>query len=181
MRKSKPTKELVKHQKWVDNEIKTKGKCVLNEYLIAKKSKIHGIGVYALKNIKKETKVIEYVGEKIRKDETDRRSKKNYVYIFTLNKIWDVDGKVGGNGSQYINHSCNPNCETDVKKNRIWIIAFKRIKKGDEIIYDYGYDFDKDYEDHPCKCGSKGCVKYIIVSHHWKKLKKAEEKKLHKV
>jgi hypothetical protein len=154
-------------------------------YIIVKKSKIHNKGVYAKKDIPKGTKIIEYVGEIITKKEADKRAEKQLekskghsidggVYIFELNKRYDIDGKVPWNLAQYINHSCNPNAETEDQDGHIWIIAAKDIKKGEEITYNYGYDF-KDYKDHPCKCGSKNCVGYILAEKHWKKLKKSKK------
>mgnify|MGYP006112279007 CR=1 FL=1 len=153
-----------------------------------KKSKVHGIGVIANTNIRKGTKIIEYVGEKVTKKEGDKRSAeriKNYlnkknqgsVYIFELNKKYDIDGTPLYNKARYINHSCNPNCEVDVLNNKIWIIAIKNIKKNQELNYDYGYPFDKDdYKDHLCRCGSKNCIGYIISSDHWPKFLKHIEK-----
>ena len=149
-----------------------------------KKSKIHGIGVVASQDIKKNTKIIQYIGEKINKKEGDRRSaerikkylnKKNEgsVYIFELNNKFDIDGSPLYNKARYINHSCNPNCEVDIIDNQIWIISIKKIKKGEELNYDYGYPFDKDdYKDHICKCRSKKCIGYIISQDDWSKYKK---------
>jgi len=149
-----------------------------------KKSSIHGIGVIAKKDIKKNKKIIQYIGEKISKKEGDRRSterikkylgKKNEgsVYIFELNKRYDIDGSLSYNKARFINHSCNPNCEVDIINNEIWVISIKNIKIGEELNYDYGYPFDKeDYKDHICKCGSKNCIKYIISQGDWKKFKK---------
>lgn len=146
-----------------------------------KKSKIHGSGVYATKVISKNTDIIEYIGEKITKKEGDIRSaeriKKHLhsdttgsVYIFELNAKYDIDGSPLYNKARYINHSCEPNCEVNIKNNRIWISSIKKIKKGQELFYDYGYPFDKnDYKDHPCKCGSKKCIGYIISSDDWDK------------
>ena len=146
-----------------------------------KKSKVHGIGIVALKNISKKTNVIEYIGEKISKKEGDRRSSeriKKYlnkenegsVYIFELNKKYDIDGSPMYNNARYINHSCNPNCEVDIIDNKIWIIAIKNIKKGEELSYDYGYVFDKDdFKEHVCKCASKKCIGYIIAKDDWSK------------
>ena len=146
-----------------------------------KNSKIHGNGVFASKNIKKNTKIIQYVGEKIPRSEGDKRSElrlKTYldskktgsVYIFELNSKYDIDGSPKYNKARYINHSCNPNCEVDVIKDQIWISSIKKINKGDELTYDYGYEFDPaDYKDHTCKCGSKNCIGYIISSDDWKK------------
>ncbi len=146
-----------------------------------KNSKIHGTGVFATKDIKKNTKIIEYIGEKINKSEGDKRSEKRIkkfldskttgsVYIFELNKKYDIDGSPLYNKARYINHSCEPNCEVDIVDNRIWIISIKNIKKGSELSYDYGYEFDKDdYKDHVCKCGSNKCIGFIISSDQWDK------------
>tara|TARA_B100001250_G_C19747382_1_gene765997 strand:- start:320 stop:805 length:486 start_codon:yes stop_codon:yes gene_type:complete len=148
------------------------------------KSRIHGTGVYATKNISKDKKIIQYIGERINKKEGDKRSElrlKKYlhskktgsVYIFELNKKYDIDGSPLYNKARYINHSCNPNCEVNIFNDEIWISSVKRIKKGEELTYDYGYSFDKDdYKDHECKCGSKNCIGYIISSDEWEKFLK---------
>ena len=149
-----------------------------------KRSKIHGTGIFATQNIKKNIKVIRYIGEKITKKEGDHRSEKRIkkylksnktgsVYIFELNKKYDIDGSPRYNKARYINHSCSPNCEVDVVNDEIWISSIKNIKKGTELTYDYGYEFDKDdYKDHDCKCGSKNCIGYIISSDDWEKFGK---------
>ena len=151
---------------------------------LIKKSKIHGTGVFASEDIPKNTKIIEYIGEKISKKEGDIRSEKRIrrylnskktgsVYIFELNSKYDIDGSKRYNKARYINHSCSPNCEVDIIRGRIWISSIKKIKEGDELFYDYGYEFDKDdYKDHVCKCGAKNCIGYIISSDDWKKYKK---------
>lgn len=154
------------------------------------KSKIHGKGVIATKNIKKGTKIIQYIGEKVKRTEGDRRSElriKKYlnsvktgsVYIFELNKHFDIDGSPLYNKARYINHSCEPNCEVEITNDEIWISAIKKIKKNEELSYDYGYSFDKeDYLDHQCKCGSKNCIGYIISSDEWDKFLKHLQKKI---
>ncbi len=146
-----------------------------------KKSKIHGSGVFASENIPKGKKIIEYIGDKITKSEGDRRSElriKKYlnsrktgsVYIFELNKKYDIDGSPLYNKARYINHSCDPNCEVDILEDQIWISSIKKIKKGEELSYDYGYEFDKsDFKDHICKCRSKKCIGFIISSDDWNK------------
>ena len=155
-----------------------------------KKSVIHGTGVFAMKNIKRGTKIIEYIGEKITKLEGDKRSErriKKYlnskttgsVYIFELNSRYDIDGSPIYNKARYINHSCKPNCEVEIVRGHIWIKAIKNILEKDELTYDYGYEFDKDdYTDHKCKCGSKNCIGYIISSDDRQKLKKYLKNKL---
>ena len=139
-------------------------------------SVIHGKGIIASEKIKKNTRVIEYIGEKVTKREGDKRSadrikkfskKKNFgtVYIFELNKKYDIDGSPNYNKARFINHSCDPNCEVDIINNRIWISSIKEIKKNEELTYDYGYPFDKDdFRDHECKCGSKNCIGAALSS-----------------
>ena len=149
-----------------------------------KKSKIHGTGIIASCDIKKGVKIIQYIGEKVTKKEGDIRStarikkylnKKNEgsVYIFELNKRYDIDGCFVYNKARYINHSCSPNCEVDIIKNEIWISSIKKIKKGEELNYDYGYPFDEDdYSDHICKCNTNKCIGYIISKDDWPKYNK---------
>lgn len=149
-----------------------------------KKSKVHGHGVFASKEIKKNINIIEYIGEKVTKAEGDKRSEarlKRYlkskktgsVYIFELNKKYDIDGSPRYNKARYINHSCDPNCEVQISKGRIWIVSIKNIEKNEELSYDYGYEFDKDdYKDHICRCKSKKCVGYIVSEDDRKKLKR---------
>ena len=155
-----------------------------------KKSKVHGSGIFATETIAKGTKIIEYIGEKISKTEGDRRSEnriKKYlhskvsgsVYIFELNKKFDIDGSPKYNKARYINHSCRPNCEVEISRGHIWISSIKNIKIGDELSYDYGYEFDsEDYKDHVCKCGSNNCIGYIISRDDWYKFKKHKKKSI---
>ena len=105
--------------------------------------------------------------------------KLNTVYIFQLNAKQDIDGSPLYNKARYINHSCDPNCEVDIENGKIWISSLRRIKKGEELSYDYGYSFDKeDYKDHPCKCNSKNCIGYIISSDDWEKFIKHLKKQM---
>ncbi|RLE47727.1 SET domain-containing protein, partial [Candidatus Woesearchaeota archaeon] len=78
------------------------------------------------------------------------------------------------NTARWINHSCNPNCETININGHIWIVALRDIRKGEELSYDYGYSLD-DFEEHPCHCGSKNCVGYIVAEKYRKKLRKILE------
>jgi len=156
-------------------------------YITIKNSKVHNKGIFAKKDVKKGTKLIEYVGEIVTKEEGTSRAVKQYslarknkelgsVYVFELNKKYDLDGNFKYNVARFINHSCSPNCRFTIKKNRIWIIAKKNIKKGEELNYDYGYDLE-DYKSHRCKCGSKNCIGYIVATEHRKKLQRILNKK----
>ena len=150
-------------------------------YIRVTNSKIHGRGVFAKKDIRKGTKIIEYVGEKITKAESDKRedNENGTIYTFELNSKYDIDGDVSYNTAKYINHSCNPNCETDIIRGKIWIIAMRDIKKGEELSYNYGYSFE-DFEDHPCRCGSKNCIGFIVDEDHWSKVRRTLARKKEK-
>ena len=81
------------------------------------------------------------------------------MYIFELNSKFDIDGSPLYNKARYINHACNPNCEVEIKNGRIWISSIKNIREGEELSYDYGFEFDKDdYKDYKCRCGYKKCI-----------------------
>ena len=130
-----------------------------------KKSGINNLGLFAKSDINKGEKVIEYKGRKFthkQVEENDRFDNSKAIYLFTLNERYVLDGDTKINTAKYINHSCNPNCEVDIIKGKIWIIAIKDIKKGDELSYDYGFGYDADFRQFPCKCGSKNCCGYIV-------------------
>ena len=155
-------------------------------YIQVRSSQIHSKGVFARTAIPEGAKVIEYVGERITKAESERRAhiplsrhKKDRahgaVYIFTLNRRYDIDGCVAYNTARFINHSCDPNCEAVIMRGHIWIVARQDIRKGEEISYNYGYSYE-DHEEHPCHCGSKRCVGYILDEDHWPRLKRKQRR-----
>lgn len=160
----------------------------ISQWIEVRESKIHNKGIFAAKDIPKDTKIIEYVGKKITKKEADEVYERDLelcksnpdneggVYLFELDKGHDLDGNVPWNTARLINHSCDTNCETQVTNKKIWIVASKNISKGIELSYDYGFDLD-DWENHPCKCGSKNCIGYIIKQESWIKLRKKIKKK----
>ena len=152
-----------------------------SEYCEVRTSDIHGTGVYASKPIPSGKRVIEYLGEKIDKDESERRATAQMeraektgdaaVYIFTLNKKWDIDGNVPWNTARLLNHSCAPNCEAWIEEKQIFLYSLRDIEKGEELTFDYGFDIE-NYADHPCLCGSEDCVGYIVGRDYWEELKK---------
>ena len=130
-----------------------------------KKSKINNRGLFASKNITKGTKIIYYVGKIISKKESEKNSKfdnDKAIYLFNLNSKYDLDGDFTYNTARLINHSCNPNCEVTGTGLKVWVHAIKNIKKGDEFSYDYGFSFDEDFKNYPCRCGSTNCCGYIV-------------------
>ena len=132
-----------------------------------KKSKIDnkGRGLYASRDIKKGTKIINYIGKIITNEEADESSKydnKKRIYLFSLNNKFSLDGDFSYNIAGLVNHSCDNNCDYNGKGLKIWITAIRDIKKGEEITCDYGFSFDEDYKQFPCKCGSRNCCGFIV-------------------
>jgi SET domain-containing protein len=126
-------------------------------------SGIHRHGVFAEEDIPARRKVIEYMGERINRRETRRRSDEqgSLIYLFTLDNYWTLDGAVGGSGAEYMNHCCDPNIRTWVTKGHILYMSVRPIRKGEELTVDY--HFSKDIEKIPCKCGSAKCRGTINV------------------
>ena len=124
-----------------------------------------GLGLVATCNIKKGTKIINYIGNIITKKQTEENPKfdnSKPIYLFNLNNRYDLDGDVSWNTARLINHSCSNNCDYDGKGLKLWVTAIKDIKKGEEITCDYGFGYDSDYKQFPCKCSSLNCVGYIV-------------------
>lgn len=138
-----------------------------------RRSRIHGSGVFALCAIPRGTRVIEYVGERVSHAEADRRYEHRpvndaHTFLFIVDERTVVDAGVGGNQARYINHSCKPNCETEVTRGRIWVRTRRRILPGEELSYDYciGRDADDppDVDDiFRCRCGAPRCRGTMLV------------------
>ncbi len=143
-----------------------------------KKSRIDKRGLYANKDIKKGVKIIEYKGKVITRKKAEEDPKFDNdkdIYLFNLNKKYDLDGDFKFNTARLINHSCEPNCEVSGTGLKVWVYAIKDIKKNEELSYDYGFGYDKDYKNYPCKCGSKKCVGYIVRAESRWRIKKRKK------
>lgn len=152
-----------------------------DKLFVVRRSHIHNRGVFAKQAIPKGSKIMEYCGEKITKrvsyeralarEEKAKKTQGARVYIFDLNKRYDLDGDIPHNPAKYINHSCEPNCEAINLRGRIWIIAKKAIKIGEELAFNYNYAWDQCLE-HPCYCQKASCLGYIVAPHLRNKLKR---------
>ena len=144
-----------------------------------KKSKIDKKGLYASQNIEKGTKIIEYKGKiiSVKKSEVDPKfDNRKAIYLFNINDRYDLDGNFKFNTARLINHSCDPNCEVTGTGLKVWVYAIKDIKKGDEFSYDYGFSFDEDYKNYPCRCKSENCCGYIVREGSRWRLKKKKKR-----
>jgi hypothetical protein len=132
-----------------------------------RKSKIHGSGVFALRRIRKGTRLIEYTGERISHDEADcryadRPIEDNHTFLFIVDKRTVIDAGMGGSDARFINHGCDPNCETVIEDRRVFIEAIRTIQPGEELCYDYQIQRDSDDpanidEIFACRCGVTAC------------------------
>ncbi|MDB6017578.1 MAG: hypothetical protein JWR19_2067 [Pedosphaera sp.] len=143
-----------------------------DEMILFRTSDIHGTGGFARRDIAEDTSIIEYQGRKIDKAEALRQCELENPYIFFLDEQHDLDGNVEWNPARLLNHSCTPNCEAQEDEGRIWIVALRDIAAGEEITFNYNYDLE-DYREHPCRCGSSGCVGYIVAEEFFPTVKAA--------
>ena len=141
----------------------------------ARRSAIHGNGVFAVAPIAKGERIIRYLGKLTSHDEVDERyggqDEDGHTFLFTLNDDWVIDANVRGNVARWINHSCKPNCESSIEedpkgrpeRDRIYIEALRDIKAGEELTYNYGIVLDVPHTAvrkrlWACRCGAAGCT-----------------------
>ena len=121
-----------------------------------RRSRIHRFGIFAMENISKRARVIEYTGERISRRTISRRLEGEFTYIFMLDSYWGIDGAVNGSGAEIINHSCEPNLEAHiVRGRRIYYVSLRAIGRGEELTVDYSFDAHQD--PHECHCGARDC------------------------
>jgi uncharacterized protein len=132
-----------------------------------RRSRVHGRGVFALKPIPKGTRVIEYLGDRISHAQADRRyedhdENDNHTFLFSVDRRLVIDAGAGGNDARFINHSCDPNCESVIERRRVFIDAIRDIPAGEELSYDYQIGRERGDppnvdEIYACRCGSSRC------------------------
>ena len=132
-----------------------------------KKSNIdkNGKGLYATKDIKEGTRIINYIGNIITRRESDTNPKFDNtkpIYLFNLNNRYDLDGDVTWNTARLINHSCSNNCDYEGTGLKIWVTAIKDIKKGEELTLKYTM-YRVDNADQMCYNKSMKQVKKIVL------------------
>src|SRR5499433_3203953 len=133
-----------------------------------------GLGLFATKLIRRGTFIVRYTGRKLRNAVADQLDTK---YLFEINSRWTIDGSSRSNIARYINHSCRPNAETDIKKHKILISAIKTIHPGDEITYNYGRNyFNAFIKDRGCRCAACHQKKLVLRSEQRRRNKRKRRK-----
>lgn len=132
-----------------------------------RRSGVHGKGVFALVPFEPDEQIIEYRGEVITWKEAQRRhphdpSDPNHTFYFHLDDKTVIDGAVHGNVARWINHGCDPNCETEVVDGRVFVKALRPIAPGEELFYDYRLMIEERYtpalkKEFECRCGAATC------------------------
>ena len=130
-------------------------------------SPVHGRGVFAVAPIKKGTRILEYLGDRVSHEAADKRyedhdESDNHTFLFIVDKHTVIDAGVGGNDARFINHQCEGNCESVIENRRVFIDAVRDIEPGQELGYDYEIGREKDDppnvdEIYACRCGSPQC------------------------
>ncbi|HAF16480.1 MAG TPA: SET domain-containing protein-lysine N-methyltransferase [Blastocatellia bacterium] len=123
--------------------------------LAIKNSTIEGKGCFSVAHCRRGRKIAEYTGEKITNAEANRRASRRRLRICAINNRWSLDGSRGGNGTHYINHSCEPSAYMKILYGRILFIALRDIKPGDEITIDYEQTLHSNKKR--CTCGAPSC------------------------
>jgi len=132
-----------------------------------RRSPVHGRGVFAGRRIAKGTRIVEYLGERIGHREANRRyalksPEDNHTFLFVVDRGIVIDAGSDGNEARYINHGCEPNCESVIEDRRVFIEALRTIQPGEELKYDYSIARDRDDppnidEIFACRCGAEQC------------------------
>ena len=138
-----------------------------------RRSGVHGKGVYALVPFEPEDRIIEYTGDVISWTEALRRhphdpSDPNHTFYFHVDDQTVIDGAVNGNVARWINHGCDPNCDTEVIDGRVFIKALRPIEPGEELFYDYRLVIDERYtpalkKQFECRCGADTCRRTMLA------------------
>ena len=137
------------------------------ELVRVRRSRVHGQGVFARRRIRKGARIIEYLGDRVSHKEADRRyedktTADNHTFLFIVDRGVVIDATHNGNDARFINHGCDPNCESVIEDRRVFIEAVRTIQPGEELCYDYQIGRDKDDpanvdEIFACRCGADEC------------------------
>ena len=151
--------------------------------IVARRSAIHGNGVFALEPIAKGERVVEYKGRRRTHEDVDAGDSgdadSGHTFLFTLNDEYIIDANQGGNTARWINHGCAPNCRAlvvesasgDRRRDKVVIEALRDIRAGEELTYDYGIVLDVPHTARlkklwRCLCGARQCTGTLLKSRH---------------
>jgi len=145
---------------------------LLEPPFVVRRSKVHGLGVFATRALRKGDVIAEYTGERISHAEAnwryrDRDFNDSHTFLFTVSSRTVIDARRRGNDTRFINHRCDPNCEPQIRRGRVFIVAIRAIRPGDELGFEY--NIGREDDDPPnvddiyaCRCGARRCRGTIL-------------------
>jgi hypothetical protein len=146
-----------------------KGYTMRLQRISARRSTVHGKGLFALRPLAAGERLIEYKGEVTswRRAASRQRSAAGHTFVFGLSSGRVIDGSRGGNSARYLNHACVPNCEAIEIGERVFIHTLVAIEAGEELFIDYGLSVDGEVTDdvraqYSCRCGAPGCRRSML-------------------
>lgn len=128
-----------------------------------RRSRVHGDGVFALRDLRRGARIGSYTGRRHGPDEASETWDSQLTYLFVLSDGSMIDGAQGGNATRHINHACEPNVEAVEEYGpddelRVVVRALRDIRAGEEIFLDYALEIgDDDPAEYVCRCGTQRC------------------------
>ncbi len=163
---------------------------ISDDHYKVKHSAVHGNGVFAKRKIPAGARIIEYQGKRISDKQAEKRFGQDpdnpyHTFFFSLESGKLIDGGDEGNAARWINHSCEPNCEAQEEKGRVFIHALRDIRRGEELNYDYGLVIDEKLtkalkKAYACRCGHPSCRGTMLAVKKKSGSKKSAKKKVKK-
>jgi hypothetical protein len=151
-----------------------------------RRSGIHGRGAYALRPIPKGTRIVEYLGDRITHAQADARYEDKgqddgHTFLFVVSSRVVIDAGVRGNDARFINHSCDPNCDTVIENERVFIESVRDIEPGEELGYEYGLTWEstddaQELANYACRCGAATCRGTMLAEEPLDKKKAGKQK-----
>jgi uncharacterized protein len=167
MKKAKQTRKTAPHHAHMRHAARVVATPRRPPLFEVRRSRIHGSGVYAARRIRKGTRIVEYLGERISHATADARYEEKgqddgHTFLFIVDRRVVIDAGVDGNEARFINHSCDPNCETVIEGGRVFIEALRTIQPGEELGYEYGLTWEstddpEELAHYACRCGAAKC------------------------
>jgi hypothetical protein len=167
MKKAKQTRKSPSHHAHMRHAARVVSPVARSPLYVVRRSRIHGNGVYAARRIRKGTRIVEYLGDRITHEQADARyaakgQDDGHTFLFVASDRVVIDAGVGGNDARFINHSCDPNCETVIENERVFIEAIRTIQPGEELGYEYGLTWETtddpdELANYACRCGAAQC------------------------
>ena len=123
--------------------------------------------MFAVTQIRANEQILEYKGKRVSWAQAQREyarsaAEDGHTFYFDLDDGRVIDGAQGGTSARWVNHSCAPNCEAEQDGSRVFFLALRDIKPGEELFIDYGLIVEGRKTAalkrlYACRCGADTC------------------------